>query len=724
MRSKKFFSMVTALTLTASMFVGITAKAAVDVRTSVGTRLNFEDAFASSDAQVYKTDDEYNGGVLKLDGANAQMNYYFGEKTSSGKYRFGFDMKKSSGKQLVLFAKGYNKTTDSWGQRSLVNISGNGFSLDTDGTWNFSSSLAQNVYTPGDWARVDFVFDWDEDWAEFYLNGELKGEFAPSAYSLYGMEGMVFLNTDYDKIGTSVLIDNLEYVKADGTETLKPALSTNGDLMYIDFNAPAKNVTKDAISVAKQTNPLAGAAQDEDFELLYAGSTRAVLKLASAASAGARYSITFDGVLSYQNAEPQSTTLAYTVPMSDVVNIVADETLADYTDETIWKDDAKFTTYHKDKVSLTEGGAVLSASNKINFFFPSIKSGKAEIEATMSFDWDDSDSGEILYTRIVAENADDKWQSFFLNQLHVTNGMVFPTSSKIESNAYQWNQRSYTKGTEFVMKAVYDMSTHKVEIYRDGQLVVNSYPFITDSQIRPDKITGIRGVEFEAVKGGAKLTIKNIKATHTYTPCTLGDVNFVDALGNETPVTAVSSATKQIKIGFPNGLANDTFDGTISLKANGGDVAFTGEYDAESKVYTMNLDKLLGANATYEMKISGGTSADGKVYSGAEGTFTTDSGVTDFRLDKIEKTSTGTRVDLGCINTAEDAEYYVIWAGYDENGKMITMDYKPLTVEQNSAQTQRSFEFESDKAAGCAKLTAFIWQSFDNITPVTPSIDG
>ena len=124
------------------------------------------------------------------------------------------------------------------------------------------------------------------------------------------------------------------------------------------------------------------------------------------------------------------------------------------------------------------------------------------------------------------------------------------------------------------------------------------------------------------------------------------------------------------------------------------------------------------------MKIAGGTSADGKIYSGAEGTFTTDSGVTDFRLNKIEKTSTGVKVDLGCINTAGDANYFVIWAGYDGNGKMITMDYKPLTVEQNSAQTQRSFEFESDKAAGCAKLTAFIWQGFDKITPVTPSIDG
>lgn len=724
MRSKKFFSMVTALTLTASMFVGITAKAAVDVRTSVGTRLNFEDAFASSDAQVYKTDDEYNGGVLKLDGANAQMNYYFGEKTSSGKYRFGFDMKKSSGKELVLFAKGYNKTTDSWGQRSLVKISGNGFSLDTDGTWNFSSSLAQNVYTPGDWARVDFVFDWDEDWAEFYLNGELKGEFTPSAYSLYGMEGMVFLNTDYDKIGTSVLIDNLEYVKADGTETLKPALSTNGDLMYIDFNAPAKNVTKDSFTVTKQTNPLAGAASDEAFDIVYAGSTRAVLKLASAASAGARYSVVLNGVLSYQDAEPQSTTLAYTVPMSDVVNEVINVNLADYTKDNLFEN-TPFSSGNKDKISVDEYGVVVNSGSKFYCNFPSITAGKAEMEITFKTDFtvQEGSNAEVGYAKFVADNAQGTYATYYMGQVHTVNGFVFPMTKIINGREYIWNNRGYASGSEVVLKGVLDVASKKMDIYYNGNLVVSAYPWNADGGKEAEAITGAKGVELEALAGGT-VHVKNIKVTQTYTPCTLGDVKFADALGNETPVTAVSSATKQIKISFPSGLANDTFDGTISLKANGEDVAFTGEYDAANKVYTMNLDKLLGANATYEMKISGGTSTDGKIYSGAEGTFTTDSGVTDFRLNKIEKTSTGVKVDLGCINTAEDAEYYVIWAGYDGNGKMITMDYKPLTVEQNSAQTQRSFEFESDKAAGCAKLTAFIWQGFDKITPVTPSIDG
>lgn len=721
MRSKKLLSMVTTLTLTASIFSGMSAYAALDFTKETGAREDFEGTIASSDTKVLKINDAQHGGVLKLVGKSAQLDYKFA-KTNSGKYRLGFDMKKPDTDQFVLFAQRYETENDDWTQRSFISTSGTNLKLDTDGNWSFGAELATDVYAADKWSRIDLVFDYDEDWGECYVNGELKGEFDLSVYGIGGLQGMTFLQTDYSNNSCYTLLDNLEYVKVNGTEKLSPAVSADGQYLNIDFNVPVKSVTKDNFNVVKQDNPLAGAAAAEDFELEYADSTKAVLKLAKTGAAGTRYTVTLSDILSYQDAEPEKSSISATVPMEEIVKVVAERNMTDYTDETIFADDGVFTGTSS-KVNVTENGAVITAPGKLNAFFPTIKAGVAEVEVTMSFDWDDSDSGEIIFTRISTTNATNEWQQYFLNQMHVANGMVFPTSSKIAEKAYVWSAKSYTKGTEFVMKAVYDPVTKKVALYKDGSLIVNQYPWITDGPQDGNTITGTRGVEFEAVKGGAKITVKKIKATQRYTPVPIGDVTFVDAIGGETPVTAVSSATKQIKISFPEGLLNDTFSGEITLKKDGTDVDFTGSYDAETKIYTMNLKKLLGVNETYTMKISGGTSSDGKVYAGAEGTFTTGEGVTDFKLNAITKTATGVNVNLGCINTDSDVSYYVIWAGY-QGGKMVKMDYKPLNVEKDSSETVRNISFESTEAASCDKLSAFIWKGFDKITPVTPSIDG
>ena len=214
------------------------------------------------------------------------------------------------------------------------------------------------------------------------------------------------------------------------------------------------------------------------------------------------------------------------------------------------------------------------------------------------------------------------------------------------------------------------------------------------------------------------------EAVHEPGTAMTGEAWFEAVNGEKSSAAFVPSSTKKIIISYPSGMQGSEFNGSAEVTCDGEAADYSGEWDDAAKTYTLTFKKLLGANKTYNIRLSGSYSADGAEYKTEAGSFTTSDGVFELSNVGFEKTAEGIRASFECVNTKESGIYRLVWTGYDRDGSLLGMDYAPVELEADSAETVKTAEFVIDNISELDKISVYIWKSFSDILPVANSASG
>lgn len=680
---------------------------------------------ASAD-KVSVIKEEYRGNVFKVNG-NIDWYYRLDQKLDGGRYIYSFDVKNAGvwGKMRLRFY-----SNDSWKWFNTFAIEGNGMGS------NFKDKLsvmADSVIPTNEWHRVDLLLDMDNDSVTAYLDGVEKGSFVLTTEGdgtpydgIFRGSMMSFNNTNGDAYFDNIRTRNI-------SDKYDVSMMVDENLVYIDFAETTVNLKEDNFVVTKAENALSANVQNVDFTLVYQNGSRAVLKLSENVTTGIRYIVKLNNVKSFIGNTPEKNELSY-LYTPDIVTIHNDD-MSTYTTENMWTDSRWTTAVEGNSANAVEnttasnGAVTLSGADKNKLLKYNIASvgtdeGVIEIETTLNATHTSAENGStaLVYYRFV----DQAGTEFNLGEIHA-NGFMAAASKNVDSkDTYTNKNTAFVFGQDTTIKTVIDMSTKKISTTcGDKTLVSEYYPLNVSGTNYADSIKSIPIISFTALGGyGVTLNVKNIKVTKTVTPSVIGNVTFMDVMGNECSVTDVSSATNKMKIEFSNGLFEDKFNGVVEVNDGKSIVPVVADkcvYDKATGIYTMTFDRLLGAEKNYTVKISGVKDAKGITYKELSGSFTTGEAITEISNEDAVKTASGIDVMVKGVNTGFDATYYVIYTGFKGN-KLVAMDYDVWELTEEFTDYTKTFSFEDSKIAECDKINSFIWRSFTEIKPVTNSI--
>lgn len=678
---------------------------------------------ASAD-KVSVIKEEYRGNVFKVNG-NIDWYYRLDQKLDGGRYIYSFDVKNAGvwGKMRLRFY-----SNDSWKWFNTFAIEGKGMGS------NFKDKLsvmADSVIPTNEWHRVDLLLDMDNDSVTAYLDGVEKGSFVLTTEGdgtpydgIFRGAMMSYNNTNGDAYFDNIRTRNI-------SDKYGVSMAVDENLLYIDFDETTVNLKKDNFVVTKSENALSANVQNVDFTLVYQNGTRAVLKLSENVAPATQYTVKLINVESFIGNSPEKTELSY-ISAPDVVTSHTDNMSA-YATETMWTDNhwttssnatqsaKEYTTAADGVVTLTSGtdaGKLL----RYNFKDIALDEGVIEIETTVNVSYTTAPTDK----KLVYLNFQDADGTYKIGEFQ-TDGFMAAASTESDTRAVTTaKDTTYKYGQDNVIKTVIDLSKKTIAVsVNNGDPIVSNYVCGDSATTYAKDLTDVSIISFNALKNtGATVLIKNIKATKTVKSSVVGNVTFVDVMGNECSVTDVSSATNKMKIEFSNGLFEDKFNGVVEVNDGKSIVPVVADkcvYDKATGIYTMTFDRLLGAEKNYTVKISGVKDAKGITYKELSGSFTTGEGITEISNEDAVKTASGIDVMVKGVNTGFDATYYVIYTGFKGN-KLVAMDYDVWELTEEFTDYTKTFSFEDSKIAECDKINSFIWRSFTEIKPVTNSI--
>jgi len=670
---------------------------------------DFEDGVAPNSAtEVISEGDR--GNVLRYN-SDSDISFNLGQSLSSGKYVYSFDVKSDAAGHKYFRALG---TGGNWVYFTKIdNLNRFGEAMNDAGF----RTLGGKEITLGQWSRMDSIMDMTSKTADVYFDGEYAGQLNLSekgrSGSVYTLEEFGGLFASNNSGANGLYLDNIRVRTLE--EYYGAKLSADGNKLYIDFEENT-NCSAENFKVLKTSGLLASPAEEVSFDITYQNPTRVVLTLDENIAAGNRYTVKMNNISSIFGTKLEGDTLSLLVSQDEVDETIVNDDMSGYTTDTILTAEGTPWAGNTNAVVTAENGAVTFTGNNSRLWYEFDSATKGIITVEMNVNINTDSTGEAIHFN--AGNADKKL--FFMTQI-VNKRIICPTSSSINSNVYQWNEKSGDVcGQDVNIKLEFDTVTKNMKVYKNGTAFASGYPYGRDS-VFGEGYDNISCIAIDIAAENTTVKISDIKVSQKYTPALVGDVSFVDVMGNKNDSTNVSSTTNKIEISYPQGLYEDIFNGVIEFTCDGVPVGYTGEYNKETKTYTMILDQLLGAGKTYQMKLSGTKNGDGTVYDAVEGTFTTGAAVFNLSNLDITKTSSGVSVAVDCVNTKGDESYYLIYAGYT-GGALVHMDYVPLNLTKDSTEVEKVIPFEDASAATYDNISAFIWKSFENIVPVTKSV--
>jgi len=165
-------------------------------------------------------------------------------------------------------------------------------------------------------------------------------------------------------------------------------------------------------------------------------------------------------------------------------------------------------------------------------------------------------------------------------------------------------------------------------------------------------------------------------------------------------------------IEFSDDVLEDTLSNGVKLINCGEEEEYSGEYNKELRIFTMNLPQYLAGDNTYTMEVTEDVlNSVGAPISAMSGSFTTEKGF--FKGNKLDISVEGDEVILTTEIIHTDASYknvYLVYAAYKDD-LMVAFDYTKLTPEDG----QRKVSVNTDSyilPEGANKVSAFLWEGF------------
>lgn len=168
-------------------------------------------------------------------------------------------------------------------------------------------------------------------------------------------------------------------------------------------------------------------------------------------------------------------------------------------------------------------------------------------------------------------------------------------------------------------------------------------------------------------------------------------------------------------------LANVSSEPTVELYEDGSTVGFEGDFDTETGIYTMTLDKMLVGNTGYSLYVE--NTIDDLTFTTGEGTFK----VSDLRfVNDSDEEVTGDLVNgnitaavdvYNSTNTTENP--YLIWAAY-KGSELMYVDYVLLGAESGDAETVKGLPLTV--IDDYTRVEVFLWDGFTALEPLLEDV--
>jgi hypothetical protein len=696
---------------------------------NIDKKWDFEDGSNPVGGNTEIVDDGYRGKVLKYT-ASADGNFKMGVGLSSGKYLYSYDLKRDSisdaSYMLIRAYYDYTESSEKWKNfEALWNDSNKSFGeftssdkVDEPGSEGSFDHKAFKSTADSTWYRIDNVIDMDSKVAYAYCDGEYLGIIDLGARGINTLKGFMMSVT-----GKNCYYDNIRIKSLSDSYDASLIYDGDSNCLIVDLDETTPSLTAEQFTLTRTSGSFGSTEKIEvsDSDITYQSGTRMVIQLLDMPSDGDIFSIEFDGVKSFIGTPVvPSASYVYEENVSERTETMSD-TLDSFTTENVFASDSPWRSNAANGVVTAADGAVTlkqkegySGANILYYNFDTVSGGIIEMETTINA----TTAGSGEYVRIMFRDQDNK--EYYIGTIK-TDKTQYHASSSSSSKSWNGAESPYKQGTDITMKIKIDCATKKAEFYQDGVLVKsNVYPF-WEGSTTADNITGTRAFLFFINQAETSLTVKDVKVTHTYTPVSVGAVSFADANGNNYATDAVSSAASIMKISYPQGMMNDTFNGTVNVTCGGETVSYTGSWDSTTNVYSVKFDELLGASKTYDIALSGSVGKNGEIYNNASGSVTTlNDEVLSVSTPVVTKTDSGVEVKLNALNTKADKTYMMIYAGYNGN-RLTYVDYQDLTMVKD-ANPEKTLTFTDANIDTYDKVTVFVWETFENMTPVTTAV--
>lgn len=363
------------------------------------------------------------------------------------------------------------------------------------------------------------------------------------------------------------------------------------------------------------------------------------------------------------------------------------------------------------------------------------KALKMNAGAVMGYRVADAANGGLKYGEIEMEAKliPSGWGNYMLGNDSVANNRMFQWGTTYSLNYYQspaeygnltWSDTINYEG-EIVVKhnfrledGTFDANINGVDkLNRRMNLIDNGGASLMNN-----------GVVFVKLSADTESTIVDyLKFKHSIMMPTVTKITFVKADGTETQYidgTKIADV-KAMKVYFNESVVENNLS-RIKVTAYNENVAYTGSYDSENLVYTMNFESDLLPGTTYNVLIDEGvvSSVERKVGSREkiEGSFVTDGvalpssvKMTDAEGNTLESlANAGNTVKIVAENVvSEDGKVVIVYAGYN-GGKLMEMSFDEVEVSGRKA----TYEATIQNKAGLTSVRAFVLEDFKTAKPL------
>lgn len=732
-----------------SLLAGINVYAA---NYTLGTVLDFDNNILSTlPTGVHLQEDGYYGNVLNWDTRAVTVDIDFTdvdtETLITGKHILSFDVKQAEDKDKIAFYfLDYDTTSQKFKQKLAFEQRLGNFVFSPNNGTNYVS-VSGGEWVVGEWNRYDMVFDYTNETATLFKNGQECGTISLAAdavntdapasstgLEINGFNKMRVSGTTHDAGGdVDTCFDNLCY-RPYSDETYQATISGSGDELVIKFDETTANLTTDNFTVIKKASPLSAEEAVTDFTIAESCGAYTVIKLNEEMTAGERYFVTLNNVQSLFENSPAATKLEYFYDETEVTGFEDD--LSGYTTDNFWTATGPWKTTGSELqaainyTTVSDGIVTLTGADdgqkllRYDVSKLDLNEGIIEIEANMSVSHNCvlPDGESLSKTMAFFRFQDQRNESFTIGEFQL-NGLMTPYAKKESSTTLKTiKDNALTFGTEAFnkVKVIFDMDTKLASVYlNNSSIIENVYPWRNTTYLASD-ITSISIINFTTgsthtlsdkvttVSCNAVVNIDSIKVTKTVYNTAVSDISFTDVYGKSSGADNVSSATNKIIVTYPSGMLNNEFNGTVVVNDGTENISGEGVYDSETGIYTFTADKLLGANKTYTLTLSDSVAANGSVYKTISGTFVTGNAIRDIEIASSQKTESGAEVILNAVNTGEAQSCYVITAGY-KNGALAKCYLESLSVGVELTEYTKTFAYNDSVFADCDYIKAFIW---------------
>ena len=745
---KKNLSLILVVCMMVSVIAGINVYAANYV---TGTVLDFDKVGITTSLPngIHIQTDGYYGNVLNWDTRAVATMIDFSDVSkdvlTSGKHILSFDVKQvENTDKLALFLLDYDDASASFKQKLVFEQRLGNFVFTPNAGTNYIP-VDGGKWTVGAWTRYDIVFDYDADTATLYKNGVQGGTIlisadyydsttpANSTVQIDGFNKIQVMGTTHDGGGDlDTCFDNFSY-RPYSAEDFNAEISYEEDEIVIKFDETTANLTAENFTVKKKVNPLV-AEENVEFTVKESCGAYTVLKLDEKMVSGAEYIIELNNITSLFGNSLSVSSFRFFNNQTEVTSYTDDmsayekDAFTDATVDTMWTNNhwttsGNATQSAKDYTTATDGVVTLKSGTdagkllRYNFKDIALDEGVIEIEATVNVTFDSSLSGSKA---VVYYNLQDKDGTYKIGEFHANGFMTVASTTADVRSVTTAKDTGYSYGSDNVIKIVIDLSTKKIAtLVNDGNPVINNYICGDSATTYSKDLTDVSIISFNALSGtSAEVKIDSIKATKTVYNTAVSDISFTDVYGIKTNAENVSSATNKISVTYPDGMMNDTYNGTFVLNDGTNNIEGTGSYNAETGVYTFETNKLLGANKTYTLTLKDSIAENGSVYKEITGSFTTGNVVKDISIVNAAKTEAGASVTLNAVNSGKAATCYIITAGY-KNDALAKCMIEVLEIDSEYTEKIKTFEYTDATLAGCDSIKAFIWNDMaQTLTPI------